>query len=588
MGMTPRFLLFLLVLCVGLGAHAQVERTVDGKKYLLHTVQQGQTLYAISKHYAVPINAITAANPSAQQGLSLGQVLLIPKDAVVKKELRTAPALRNGELVHTVAKKETLFGISRKYGVDQNALEQRNPEIAAGVKEGMQLVIPMTAIAGVPATSVAPAQDDKSLSHLVMPGETLYALGKQYDTAPEAIQAANGGLPQGLKVGTYLRIPGKKEVEPPAPVVDPSVLRTEYRVAFLLPFSIAANDSLMARDPERKGSHDVTDAAVQFYAGAQLALDSLKELGLMADVTVVDAGSDASSWGPVLKENRMKDQDLFIGPFNRGAIDQLVRVANGAHIVCPVPQSNKVLLGNPTVSKVLSGRPDQVQALARHAVLRHGADNIIMVRPDIATEKELQDQMLRVLQEALSQRKDRLRDSVLVAVSGKRDAPSVTALLRSDKKNVVLVPSENVEYVSALIAKLAGQVKDKEIVVYGLSSWSEMESVTTSDLDKLHVRVPASSQIDRADARVSAFIAQYRQRFNDEPLEYAFLGFDVTFYYLTALMSEGRAFSDHFNEVRTQPLHMVFNMQRTGPENGYRNDSVLILEHKDLGLVRVP
>jgi LysM repeat protein len=580
-------LLLPLFLLLSPTALAQEVRVVDGSTYIVHTVQQGQTLYAISRHYAVPVDAITAANPAATQGLSLGQVLLIPQDAVVKKELKTAPALRNGELVHTVAKKETLFGISRKYGVDQHLLQERNPELAGRLREGMQLVIPTGSITGQAPAVVAPAADDKSTSHLVMPGETLFGLGKQYGVSVEELQAANGGLPQGLKVGSYVRIPAVKAVvTEPEPVA--SAKSERYAVAFLLPFSIADNDSVLGRDPTRKGYYEVTEAAVQFYAGAQLAIDSLEVLGFTGDVHVLDVGSDAAAWTPELRKAEIRDMDLYIGPFHRGAIEQLIKVSGGAHIVCPVPQTNKILLGNPTVSKVLSARPDQVQALARHAVLRHGADNLILARPDLPAEKELQDQLLRALQEALSLRTDRLRDSVLVARTGKRDINGIINLLQGGKRTVVLVPSEDVEYVSALVSKLVGVAKDKEIIVYGMPGWMDMESVSPVDLDKLHQRFAASSYVDRTDPRVIAFIRNYRERFNDEPREYAFLGFDVTFYYLSALLQEGRGFADHFKEVNTTPLHMDFRMLRTGPENGYRNDSVLILEHREMGLQRVP
>jgi hypothetical protein len=197
--------------------------------------------------------------------------------------------------------------------------------------------------------------------------------------------------------------------------------------------------------------------------------------------------------------------------------------------------------------------------------------------------------MQRAAQDALAQRTDRLRDSVLVARTGKREISALVSLLQSGRTNVVLVPSEDVEFVSTLVAKLAALTKDKEIIVYGLSAWHDMESVSAGDLDKLHLRVPASTFVDRSDPRTRAFIMAYRAAYNDEPRDYAFLGFDVTYYYLTALHGHGRGFPAHFNEVSTQPLNMGFRMVRAGgEENGFRNESVLLLEHKDLGLIRIP
>ena len=154
MGMTSR-LKRLLLCCVLVGmaivSLAQDTRTVDGRTYMVHRVEAGQTLFAISRAYAVPVDALLAANPAAMDGLSIGEEVLVPQDAVVKKDARTAPVLvADGELRHTVQKKETVYGIARRYGVDINALMDRNPGIVDGLREGMEVVVPMATVTGQP------------------------------------------------------------------------------------------------------------------------------------------------------------------------------------------------------------------------------------------------------------------------------------------------------------------------------------------------------------------------------------------------------------------------------------------------------
>src|SRR5690606_16187492 len=51
---------------------------IDGRKYYLHSVEKGQTLYAISKVYSVSVNDIVIENPEAIDGISQGQLLRIP------------------------------------------------------------------------------------------------------------------------------------------------------------------------------------------------------------------------------------------------------------------------------------------------------------------------------------------------------------------------------------------------------------------------------------------------------------------------------------------------------------------------------
>lgn len=578
--------LHLVLLASAIG---QEQRTVNGRKYTVHTVQAGQTLYAIGRSYAVPVDALLVANPNAAFGLTIGQELLVPVDAVVKKELKSAPELRgDGELLHTVRKKETLFGIARSYGLDMNQLLERNPE-AIQLKEGMQLVIPMAKVSGASEAALRPAVPDDALKHLVQPGETLYALGQKYKLDPELIRQANGGLPNGLKAGETVRIPVAA-----APVVKDTVRAVSsaerYKVAFLLPFAIARNDSVLARTTAEgpPDYYEPTRIAVQFHNGALLALDSLKQLGLNADVDIIDLGDDMKTWSSVIKQPKTNEYDLFIGPFHRTAIEQLARVNTHAHIVCPVPQSNKVILGMPTVSKVTPTRSDLVKHAARYVAMRHAGDNILLVRTEIAGEKDAQDQALSALNTALATQSGRLRDSVLVVGAGRKDLSKVLAKLDPAKLNVVFAPSEDVEFVTALVSKLKPLAGKQRIIIVGLESWTTMPSLAASDLDVLGFLFAAPTFTDLSAPATKAFIGRYRDRFLTDADEYAFLGFDVTFYYLKALLTQGRDLASRFQYVSAEPLHMGFRMTRTGPENGFRNEHAIMLQQKDLQLVKAP
>jgi LysM repeat protein len=571
-------------------AQAQTVRTVEGRRYVVHTVEQGQTLYAISRTYAVSVEDLLRANPGAEAGLGVGQELLVPQDAVNKKEARTAPALAaDGELVHTVAKKETLFGISRNYNVEVNALLERNPELNSGLREGMTVVIPVRHVGGQIEAATRPASAERILEHIVQPGETLFALGKRYAITPEAIQAANDGLPEGLKAGMTVRIPLRIGVEPPPPTRADSLLKHHrYRIGFMLPFSLGRNDSVLAATSNDPRFYEPSRIAAQFYAGARMALDSMEKLGLRADVTVLDQGDEPRIWNSVLRGGDVKDMDLFIGPFHRTAIEQLARTNSRAHIVCPVPQTNKLLLGNPTVSKVSPTRSDLIRHTGRYVAQRHSRENIVLLMPDHAADKDAQDQLHRALQEALAAQPTRYRDSVQVFGRGRRDVGDITSRLDAGRLNVIVSASENVEYVTALVGKLKPLAAKYRILLVGMETWLTMSTVAATDLDLLGYQFAAGSFIDREDPRVLDFLQRFRQRYSTEADEYAFQGFDVTFYYLKALLTQGMDLHEHFSEVRTEPLHLGFRMVRAGPENGFRNEYAVMLQQKDLRLQKAP
>ena len=61
--------------------------TIGGVKYYLHTVEKGQTLFAIAKFYACSVNNIVIENPEAIDGISPGQILRIPIEKIKQPEV---------------------------------------------------------------------------------------------------------------------------------------------------------------------------------------------------------------------------------------------------------------------------------------------------------------------------------------------------------------------------------------------------------------------------------------------------------------------------------------------------------------------
>ncbi len=101
---------------------------------------------------------------------------------------------------HTVESKETVYGISKQYGISIEDLQKLNPDIKNGLKEGMVLTIP--------DSKPKPKENPSKLkTHLVLDGETLYSLAKEYQTTPEEIKKVNNGLADGLKSGLEIFIP---------------------------------------------------------------------------------------------------------------------------------------------------------------------------------------------------------------------------------------------------------------------------------------------------------------------------------------------------------------------------------------------
>jgi LysM repeat protein len=99
---------------------------IHGTNYYIHNVAEGDTVYALSKLYGVSEDEIRQNNPAARESLSIGQVLKIPV-----QPSEPVNAKRQSRLFeeHTVRAGETAYSIARNYGISVSTLIEDNAEV---------------------------------------------------------------------------------------------------------------------------------------------------------------------------------------------------------------------------------------------------------------------------------------------------------------------------------------------------------------------------------------------------------------------------------------------------------------------------
>lgn len=254
------------------GDSVGVERVGD-KTFILHEVTAQETLFGISRRYQVSVGEIQSANEVLKSGLKIGQTIRIP---YLEKN-----ALPSGTTVHKVAQGETLFAISKKYGVSVDSLKQWNSLQGNDLSAGQSLIVKEASLASnapvekttptvaatttttvvtstaptkttppvaqskpksepkpvekkieepkakptstasttSPAVTTAPIVPGEWISHTVKQGETLFSLSSTYNSSVEDLIKWNGLTSNNLRSGQVIKVGRAPEGPSTVPVV---------------------------------------------------------------------------------------------------------------------------------------------------------------------------------------------------------------------------------------------------------------------------------------------------------------------------------------------------------------------------------
>jgi len=192
----------VLIVCFLLFGSALVHAQNNGK-YLYHTVEQGETLFGISREYGIQIAEIKDLNPELGSDLKLGQILLIP--SIQREKIDTAR-------IYTVKKGDTWYGIARSLEISVEQLQTNNGQFSkeAILKPGDKILIPSK----TKSDNLGVVNDSTSngnVFHKVRSGETIYGLTRKYNLNKGDLYVLNPSLvEEGLKLDQFIIISSPK------------------------------------------------------------------------------------------------------------------------------------------------------------------------------------------------------------------------------------------------------------------------------------------------------------------------------------------------------------------------------------------
>lgn len=183
-------------------------QATQAQEYVAHDVKPGENVASIAKAYNVSANSILQLNPDVQSG----QEISIPKLIIPVKRVPDN-ATKVDFTLYKVSPKETLYSISRSFGISVEDVKAFNPFLyERGLDMNDELRIPVTKLSEKEEEhitnnfnqSVTNSSFSK-LKHLVLPKETKYSISKKYGISIAALDSLNPGI-ETLQAGQFVNI----------------------------------------------------------------------------------------------------------------------------------------------------------------------------------------------------------------------------------------------------------------------------------------------------------------------------------------------------------------------------------------------
>ncbi|HIZ85821.1 MAG TPA: LysM peptidoglycan-binding domain-containing protein [Candidatus Coprenecus stercoravium] len=503
----------------------------------------------------------------------------------------------NGSIyyVHKVLKGQTLYSISKAYGVDISELQKVNPSVSEGLKTGALLYIPVIQTSA-PEQKPAPQKPVSKKLKKYRPKwyETLDDVAVKFNTSVDAIKAVNPDLNEGKRI-RVLYIPERtEEAENTATVtpqketsaVNKDTVRTQYapvgvispehdttaemyddsiyRISVVLPFNAA------------RLTDGINAYTADFYAGILTAASILKEDGLFGNFAIdaVDLTEYGSSW-EMTASGVLSNSALIIGPISERDLQPVASFARSRHIptVSPLDIRTTALAdGNP----YLFIFPPQAELATAHQAdkiaARTATDTSISVTVIYEQGYEMSDNVRQTLSE-LDNREVAYRTFSYDFLSGRGIDSTMSRSLSEDRLNLVIIPSMSEAFITDALRNL-NLIKssyDYRIEVYGMSRWKSFETIEQNYFHALDLRLALSYYIDYNNPETIEFINRYRAAFNTEPSSFAFQGYDILTFFVKAMSGYGKDFTSRITGERKSLLQsdVLFLPSATG--SGYVN-----------------
>ncbi|MBR5138692.1 MAG: LysM peptidoglycan-binding domain-containing protein [Alistipes sp.] len=532
---------------------------INGKKYYVHTVKSGDTLYSIAKAYEVNEAVIRDNNPGMTDGLKIDQTVKIPvPESALAENAQMNKKRKKEYITHKVKAGQTLYAIARDYNISVATLREDNPSInPQSLTIGETLWIRRSEIGSSTETEAQAemveytdnlnkaTNDDGYDHHVVKPGETIYSLSRRFGISEADFKALND-VSQGLKAGSIIRIPKSKETEQVAEVDNsaanaPANLDIVFQklnpsqplnIALMLPMNINSKPNA---------------SYVEFYQGFLLGLESVKQTsGGETKLTVYNTAHDQLKVQQIVNSTMFEGTNLIVGPVYEDELNPVLQYAHKHSVPVVSPLANITAVQSPVLYQLSPSTDKKYEKIAN---LLDGGRDIYLIYAS-SNDKEFEQEIIRELHgrpySAYNYSFTDQKSTFTPRNAEARAIESMDDILKGEKPClfIVLANAEtDVDRILGTISSSKVALTDRsessaQYVVMGTSRWGRFGNIDHTSYFNNNVVMISTYHAKRDSKAVRDFDSRYIESYGALPSLYAYRGYDTAMIFCAGMRGD--------------------------------------------------
>lgn len=345
-----------------------------------------------------------------------------------------------------------------------------------------------------------------------------------------------------------------------------SNVKSSYAVEFILP--VVAD---VAGDDERLSGRN--DKYIQYYLGATLAAEKLRDEGKQFQLIVRDASPNLNhaSFTRKLREiNKGKSPDIIVGGSSRDQINALSQYTKVHRVmgISPYVPHTDITQNNKHFVQLAPPLDAYLENIVEDIYDNHRNTDVF-----ITAEKKFRSRIEQI-QEYRADFYDDDKTWTEIVFNDDEDIDKLinNKLDISDRKAIFIIP---MDYDKVFIYKILTEIYSlnhlDEIIVYGLPPWDKF-TILYQFYENIDVFMPTMNYIDKESYEYEQFQDLYYNRFDALPDVDAVKGYDEMMFIGRMLEKSGSNFTSALPEIQYQGLSSHFTFKRIG--DGKRGDNL--------------